>query len=134
MGRVLNFRPVCINPGCGSFCVPMRGRVGDADVRYRVFCGTCHKNSYMDYPLAAGVTRFKKNRCSNTGSRLGFPCVIDWALVESTGFKLSTEIDHKNGNNTDNRAVNLQELCSVCHKEKGKRAGDHDSWRHYRAA
>ena len=133
MGKVLHFRPVCINLGCNSYCVPMRGRVGDEDVRYRVFCGVCHKNSYMDYPLAEGVTRFKKNRCSNTKSRLGFPCVINWDLVESTGFKLSTEIDHKNGNNIDNRTVNLQELCSVCHKEKSKLAGDHDGWRHYKA-
>jgi hypothetical protein len=88
----------------------------------------------MDYPLAAGVTRFKTGRCSNTNSRLGFPCFIDWALVERTGFRLSTQVDHKNGINTDNRPVNLQELCSLCHTEKGKREGDHDSWKHYRAA
>jgi hypothetical protein len=112
----------------------MRGRVGEQDVRYRVFCAVCHKNSYMDYPLPYGVRRFKTGRCSNTDSRLGFPCVINWDLVESTGFKLSTEVDHKNGRNTDNRTSNLQELCAICHKEKGKQAGDHDSWKHYRTA
>ena len=134
MGRVLHFRPICINPGCVSLCATQRGRVGGSDVRYRVFCGTCHKNSYMDYPLAPGVKRFKKNRCSNINSRLGFPCVVDWDLVASTGFKLSTEVDHKNGDNTDNRPRNLQELCSLCHSEKGKRAGDHNKWKHYKEA
>lgn len=134
MSNVLSFRPTCVNPGCGSLCVPQRGRVGEHGVRYRVFCSQCHRNSYTDFVLRPGVRRFKKGRCSNTNSRLGFPCVIDWDLVERTGFKISTEVDHKNGNNTDNRASNLQELCGICHSEKGKREGDHDPFRYYRAA
>ena len=83
----------------------------------------------MDYPLAEGVTRFKSGVCSNVDGHLGFPCVINWKLVKSTGFKISTEVDHKNGDCEDNRPRNLQELCPVCHMEKGKREGDHNSWR-----
>ena len=122
-------RPFCINLGCNSYAVPMKGRVGEPGVRYRVFCSTCHKNSYTDYPLAKGVTRFKSGVCSNINGDLGFPCVINWKLVKSTGFKISTEVDHKNGNCEDNRIRNLQELCPVCHMEKGKRDGDHNGWR-----
>ena len=39
-------RPFCINLGCNSYAAPIRGRIGEEGVRYRVFCGTCHKNSY----------------------------------------------------------------------------------------
>ena len=66
-----------INLGCNSYAAPIRGRIGEEGVRYRVFCGTCHKNSYEDYPLAEGVTRFKKNKCSNADKHLGFPCVVN---------------------------------------------------------
>jgi len=122
-------RPFCINLGCNSYAAPIRGRIGEEGVRYRVFCGTCHKNSYEDYPLAEGVTRFKKNKCSNADKHLGFPCVVNWDLVESSGLRVSTEVDHKNGDCEDNRLTNLQELCSICHKEKSKRSGDFNSWR-----
>ena len=122
-------RPFCINLGCNSYAAPIRGRIGEEGVRYRVFCGTCHKNSYEDYPLAEGVTRFKKNICSNTDGHLGFPCVINWKLVKKSGFKISTEVDHKNGDCHDNRTKNLDELCPICHKEKSKRNGDHNGYR-----
>jgi hypothetical protein len=122
-------RPTCVNPGCEKPSVPMKGRVGEDGVRYRVFCGNCHKNSYSDFPLDEGVKRFKTGRCSNTDGHLGFPCCVDWDKSETAGLKISTEIDHKNGNPNDNRKRNLQELCSICHKEKGKRNGDFDGWR-----
>jgi hypothetical protein len=36
-----------------------------------------------------------------------------------------TEIDHKNGDHTDNRVKNLDELCVHCHKLKGQLSGDY---------
>ena len=42
-----------------------------------------------------------------------------WARKTST-----TEIDHKDGNRTNNDLSNLEELCQCCHKEKGIQAGD----------
>lgn len=122
-------RPICVNPGCNKPAVPIKGRVDEPGVRYRVFCGNCHKNSYSDYPLDEGVKRFKSNCCSNITGHLGFPCVVDWKKAKKAGLKISTEIDHKNGDPCDNRPLNLQELCSICHKEKGKLHGDFDRHR-----
>jgi len=124
-------RPKCINPGCGTFATPSAGRVGEYGVRYRIHCSPCHKNSYDpdNYPLKEGITRYKKHICSNTDGHLGFPCVINWKLAQSAGLKVKTEVDHKNGDHTDDRPDNLQELCQNCHGEKGKRNGDYNGYR-----
>lgn len=123
-------RPICINPGCGSLAVPMRGRVGDPDVRYRVYCDPCHRSNYKKTPLREGVTPYRTGVCSNhDGALLGFPCVVDWKLAKRSNFDISTEVDHINGDCHDNDPKNLQELCPICHKEKGKRNGDHNGWR-----
>jgi hypothetical protein len=124
-----HFRPKCINHGCNKPAVPMRGKVGEEGVRYRVFCTNCHKNSYSDYPLDEGVKRYKTGTCSNVDGSLGFPCVVNWKIVKSSGLRISTEVDHINGDRNDNRPENLQELCPTCHSEKGKRNGDHNGHR-----
>lgn len=125
-------RPICINLGCDKPVAVSEGSIHDDNPRWRVHCSHCQAASYGKWEHRVGVTPFKKDVCSNTSAKLGFPCVINWKLVESTGFKISTEVDHKNGDPTDNRPRNLQELCSICHREKGKRKGDYNGWRNYR--
>ena len=53
-------RPICVNPGCGKFSVPMRGRVGQPGVRYRVFCGECHISSYTETHYDPELQRLRK--------------------------------------------------------------------------
>ena len=122
-------RPTCVNHGCNGKVSVMEGKISDPNPRWRVHCGHCQAASYGKWPHQPWVTPFKKGMCSNLDNHLGFPCVIDWKLVASAGLRVSTQIDHKNGDPADNRLENLQELCPTCHSEKGKRNGDFNGHR-----
>lgn len=122
-------RPTCINHGCNSLVATMEGKVSDPNPKWRVHCNTCQKASYGGGKLSKGVTPFKTGCCSNKDGHLGWICYIDWKRVEKDGAEIVTAVDHKNGNPTDNRLINLQELCEPCHREKSRRNGDHNSWR-----
>ena len=111
-------RGICINPGCG------KPQAHDGR-RWRVHCGHCQGASYGKHPHAPGVTPWKKGKCSNHDSHLGFPCGIDykkspWAIG-------MTEVDHKDGNRENNEPSNLDELCPMCHKYKGRISGDYNN-------
>jgi len=110
-----------------------KGGTIDNPTGWRVHCGHCQKASYGGHAHAVGVTPFKTGQCSNQQGKLGFSCVIDWESASQQGLAIATEIDHINGDHMDNRLVNLQELCPVCHKIKGQREGNYDGWRNYRA-
>lgn len=123
MGTIVEFRPTCINPGCKK-PVTFSHKDEQGNRRWRIHCGHCQGASYGKHPHAAGVTPFKTGRCSNVDSHLGFECATNWKKVPSWA-KGMTEIDHKNGDNTDNRVKNLDELCVHCHKLKGQLSGDY---------
>lgn len=125
MGTVLSMpkRPICVNHGCNTPVATVKGKVTDANPRWRVHCGDCVKASAGIKAHKPGVTPFKTGRCSNQDGHLGFDCVVDY---EKTPWAQGmTEIDHKNGDHTDNRIKNLDELCPMCHKHKGQLSGDY---------
>jgi len=121
-------RPICINHGCNSPVVPMKGKVTDNNPRWRVHCGDCQKASYGGKEHKPGVTPFKTGKCSNTDGHLGFDCMIKWSKVPNWA-KGMTEVDHIDGNSINNNINNLDELCPICHKLKGQISGDYNNTR-----
>ena len=109
------FRPTCINIGCSK-------PVASSGPRWRPVCGHCHKAGYGAGKFALGVTPFRTGWCSNSTGYLGFVCPINY--TKATWCIGHTQIDHIDGNHLNNTLKNVQELCDICHKEKGKRNGD----------
>ena len=118
-------RPICINHGCNNGVATMAGRVHDNDPRWRVHCTHCQAASYGKWPHRTGVTPFKTGKCSNTDGHLGFDCMIKWSKVPNWA-KGMTEVDHIDGDRTNNHPTNFDELCPICHKLKGQQSGDFD--------
>lgn len=128
---LLEFRPKCINHGCNK-PTTYSHKDEQGNKRWRIHCSHCQGASYGRHAHAKGVTPFKTGRCSNSDGHLGFSCAINYKKAPwAVGM---TEIDHKNGDCTDNRPKNLDELCPMCHKQKSRLAGDFDRWKNYRVA
>ena len=123
MAAIFDFRPKCINQGCSK-------PVAHSGQRYRPVCSHCHKAGYGAGEYAAGVTPFRKGECSNRDGHLGFECFVDWKRVKQQGGRVKTHIDHKDGNHLNNKTSNCEELCEICHSEKGRRSGDYRGYRY----
>lgn len=86
---------------------------------------TAYNNRYHPY------LRFRKTYCENQDGRLGFVCntvLPTQAMIDAAGLDWTPiqflEVDHINGNHTNNDPKNLQTLCKCCHMIKGAQNGD----------
>lgn len=121
-------RPICINHGCSKE-VTYSHKDESGVKRWRIHCGHCQAASYGKWPHREGVTPYKTGKCANVSGALGFKCPVKWTKIPKDA-KGMTEVDHINGDHCDNRPENLMELCPMCHKIKGQRAGDHNKMKH----
>lgn len=76
--------------------------------------------------------QYRKDYCENVDGRLGFVCTFTAPTaqqLEATGldgtFQGWLQVDHKDGNHTNNDPNNLQTLCACCHNIKTYQNGDH---------
>ena len=121
-------RPICVNHGCYEQ-VTYSHKDTQGVRRWRPHCSHCQSASWGKWPHREGVTPFKTGKCNNRDGHLGFKCLIKWSQVPADA-KGMTEIDHIDGDYTNNELDNLDELCPICHKLKGQKSGDYDNTRH----
>jgi hypothetical protein len=135
-------RPYCINVGCYNLAHLVQDYY-NGWANYRKVCGACHskevaakhglKSMVQVLAKKQGKTvtqytnqfhpylRYRKTYCENNDSRLGFRCTtnIFWDGM--------LDVDHINGDPSDNRPCNLQTLCKCCHAYKTSKYKDYDT-------
>lgn len=134
-------RPSCQTTGCYNEAAPIRYN-DDGSTNWRKWCSFCHnkrtaerhgltsiaqvvaKNAGFDSAAAYlnsihPYRKYRETYCENVDSRLGYKCTttIAWDGM--------LDVDHINGDPTDNRPENLQTLCKCCHAYKTNKEGDY---------
>ena len=119
---------VCCVEGCDRVGQNMGGARIDGSIKRRAYCADHHRerqaskkgltprqweNSFHPY------RKFRKDYCENTDGRLGFVCTttIHWEGM--------LQVDHIDGDPTNNVEENTQTLCACCHAYKGWANGDY---------
>ena len=103
--EVLNTAPRCRKKGCTNPAHNMGYK------RYRKYCYYHHK---VRYEMGGYVyKKHRKEYCENIDGRYGFVCT---STIVAPLWQL--EVDHIDGNHKNNQIVNLQTLCSCCHRYK----------------
>jgi hypothetical protein len=114
-------RPTCQTPWCRKPAHLIQDMQGGW-ANWRKWCSSCHttrtakKNGFSTATEFTNskhpYRKYRKDYCENIDRRLGFKCTttIAWDGM--------LDVDHKNGDPTDNRPRNLQTLCKCCHAYK----------------
>lgn len=109
-------RPMCEVDGCNNkamYCYQYEdGRYRWRTRHGKFICSTHQRHTWHPY------LQHRKDYCENQDGRLGFSCTTNlfWPGM--------LDVDHKNGDPTDNRKRNLQTLCKCCHAYKTHKFGD----------
>jgi hypothetical protein len=108
---------VCINEGCDNH--RMLVRAYNTTKVYRPMCSRCYRAARGLTTFAEGVKPVKKDYCENRDARLGYKC-------KATNLKpFQLDMDHIDGDNTNNEPKNIQTLCKNCHALKSKTENNH---------
>jgi 5-methylcytosine-specific restriction endonuclease McrA len=150
----INSIPKCEVPGCNKIAQnltggenPGRRKSSWIRERYGVENGWCcsyhhtHRiatelNGYESITAFSNsrhpYLKYRKDYCENVDGRLGFKCTYSSPSSETllemgltSDFKGWLQVDHIDGNHTNNDESNLQTLCACCHSIKTFQAGDY---------
>jgi len=119
--KASNPERMCCVKGCNTIGQHMGKPRKDGSIVRRAYCANHH---YERQALKKGITKtqwtnsfhpyrkFRKSYCENVDSRLGFQCTtnIFWEGM--------LQVDHIDGNPTNNVEENTQTLCGCCHAYK----------------
>jgi len=140
--------PICEVPGCCAPAqFTQKNKAGERRYRKSSWvrrdydapngwcCATHHMNHLAKQNSFASTTQWKnskhpyrkyrKDYCENIDGRLGFKCTYTpppQELIEKvieSGFYSGIEVDHIDGDPSNNDPENLQSLCGCCHHFKG---------------
>ena len=110
--EIIDTAPRCSEMGCHN----PADNAGNG--RWHIRCSKHHralyqnKNGYNDYK------GHKKEYCENLDGRLSFKCTTTILIPDQL------EVDHIDGDKSNDNPLNFQTLCSCCHRYKTKINGD----------
>lgn len=119
-----NTIPVCINQGCNKK-VQIRHWSAQEIPSLKTECSTCATARKNNRTLQ-NIIFHKKIYCENKDGRLGFICPID--IKRCSEFPSDCfDMDHIDGDHTNNNPDNVMTICKICHARKGKENNDFNS-------
>ena len=116
-------RGICCNIGCSNERAYQK-RKDDPVPTFRSTCNSCNNAGRGAGPFRIGVVPVKKDYCENQDARLGVECT---STIEG---RWQLDVDHIDGNNSNNDPDNLQTLCKNCHAKKSRVKNDHAKGRY----
>lgn len=139
---------ICCTPGCKNLQVVVDYNYNNSGLPgYRKWCQHCHdtrtaakhglknvkevvaKNagfsSVLEYTQSMHPSlKHRKDYCENIDGRLGFKCTTTIVSLPG-GWNGMLDVDHIDGDPSNDTPENYQTLCKCCHTYKGKINGDH---------
>lgn len=103
--QVLNTAPKCSIPDCDNYCHNM------GYGNYRKVCRTHHDIKFN--VRGKGYKKHRKNYCENEEGYLGYYCTS--SIVDP---RYQLDVDHIDGDPSNNELNNLMTLCKCCHSLK----------------
>ena len=116
-----NSLPICVNEGCGRNVVVREWKYWS----FKSECSRC-TNARKKGIILEDVKIHKKTHCENNDGHLGFSCPVE-NIDSWVNFQNGLDLDHTDGDHSNNVPQNVKTYCKLCHGRKGREGGDFDS-------